>query len=314
LLRSCRIATGNQPRGKSPKCLRAYALLKSRSPTVVLIPIVYSPMVNFLSIIALGFFLGMRHATDPDHVIAVSTIVSREREIGKSAWIGAFWGIGHTLTIFAVGAAIILFDVAISPRIGLSMELAVGLMLILLGVMNVVSFFQGLPSSPTRAGTPVSPQGEVIHSHAHSHGDYIHTHSHSHGPEVHGHQGENPVAWLDRALLRFKVYRPLRPLMIGIVHGMAGSAAVALLVLATIRDPRWAVAYLLVFGIGTTAGMMVITMSIASTFRFARGKQIFLQRLAIASGVLSLGFGIFVAYQIIVVNGLLSSHPQWVPR
>lgn len=89
--------------------------------------------------------------------------------------------------------------------------------------------------------------------------------------------------------------------MIGIVHGMAGSAAVALLVLATIRDPLWAVAYLLVFGIGTIAGMVVITMGIASKFRLARGKQIVLQRLAMASGVLSLGFGIFVAYQIIVV-------------
>jgi High-affinity nickel-transport protein len=271
-------------------------------------------MVNFLSIIALGFFLGMRHASDPDHVIAVSTIVSREREIGKSAWIGVFWGIGHTLTIFAVGAAIILFDVAISPRLGLSMELAVGLMLILLGVINVVSFFRGLPSSIARAGTPATPQEELIHSHAHSHGDYIHTHSHSHGPQAHVHTGQNPVAWLHRVFLQFKLYRPLRPLMIGIVHGMAGSAAVALLVLATIRDPRWAVAYLLVFGIGTIAGMMVITMSIASTFHLARGKQKFLQRLAMASGVLSLGFGIFVAYHIIVVNGLLSAHPQWVPR
>lgn len=271
-------------------------------------------MINFFSIIALGFFLGMRHATDPDHVIAVSTIVSREREIGKSAWIGVFWGIGHTLTIFAVGAAIILFDVAISPRIGLSMELAVGLMLILLGVMNVVSFFRELPLSRARAGSPVPSSEELIHSHAHSHGDFIHTHSHSHGPQAHVHAGQNSVAWFDRVFLRFKVYRPLRPLMIGIVHGMAGSAAVALLVLATIRDPRWAVAYLLVFGIGTIAGMMVITMSIASTFRLARGKQIFLQRLAMASGVLSLGFGIFVAYHIVVVNGLLSAHPQWVPR
>jgi high-affinity nickel-transport protein len=280
-------------------------------------------MINFFSIIALGFFLGMRHATDPDHVIAVSTIVSREREIGKSAWIGVFWGIGHTLTIFAVGAAIILFDVAISPRIGLSMELAVGLMLILLGIINVVTFLRELPSSITRAGTPAppqesgaAPQSELVHSHAHSHGDFIHTHSHSHGqgPEAHVHAAQNPVAWLDRALLRFKLYRPLRPLMIGIVHGMAGSAAVALLVLATIRDPRWAVAYLLVFGIGTIAGMMVITMSIASTFHLARGKQAFLQRLAMASGVLSLVFGIFIAYQILVVNGLLSAHPQWVPR
>lgn len=281
-------------------------------------------MVNFLSIIALGFFLGMRHATDPDHVIAVSTIVSREREIGKSAWIGVFWGVGHTLTIFAVGAGIILFDVAISPRIGLSMELAVGLMLILLGIVNVVSFFRDVPLASARAGTPApplsqppsSPSEEVVHSHAHSHGDFVHTHTHSHlqGPGGHVHAGRNPVAWLDRLFLGFKLYRPLRPLMIGVVHGMAGSAAVALLVLAAIRDPRWAVAYLLVFGIGTIAGMMVITMSIASTFRLARGKQVFLRRLAMASGVLSLGFGIFVAYQIIVVNGLLSAHPQWVPR
>ena len=272
-------------------------------------------MVNFLSIIALGFFLGMRHATDPDHVIAVSTIVSREREIGKSAWIGVFWGIGHTLTIFAVGAAIILFDVAISPRIGLSMELAVGLMLILLGIINVVSFFRDLPSASERAGTPAPPQAELIHSHAHSHGDFIHTHlAFARAPGAR--TCRDRIRWHGSTArcLRFKLYRPLRPLMIGIVHGMAGSAAVALLVLATIRDPRWAVAYLLVFGIGTIAGMMVITMSIASTFRLARGKQIFLQRLAMASGVLSLGFGIFVAYQIIVVNGLLSAHPQWVPR
>src|SRR5207248_1028636 len=239
---------------------------------------------------------GMRHATDPDHVIAVSTIVSREREIGKSAWIGVFWGFGHTLTIFAVGAAIILFDVAISPRLGLSMELAVGLMLILLGIINVVSFFRDMRSASERAGATAPPQEEMIHSHVHSHGDFIHTHPHfhAHGPEGHVHENPNPVAWLDRALLRFILYRPLRPLMIGIVHGMAGSAAVALLVLATIRDPRWAVAYLLVFGIGTIAGMMVITMSIASTFHLARGKQAFLQRLAMASGVLSLGFGIFV--------------------
>jgi ABC-type nickel/cobalt efflux system permease component RcnA len=273
-------------------------------------------MVNFLSIIALGFFLGMRHATDPDHVIAVSTIVSREREIGKSAWIGVFWGVGHTLTIFAVGAGIILFDVAISPRIGLSMELAVGLMLILLGVMNVVSFFRDLPSVRERARTPAPPQPELVHSHPHSHGDFIHTHphSHEHGPDSHVHSEQNPVTWLDRAFLRFKVYRPLRPLMIGIVHGLAGSAAVALLVLATIRDPRWAAAYLLVFGIGTIAGMMVITMSIASAFHLARGRQKFLQQLAMVSGVLSLVFGLFVAYHIVAVNGLLSAHPQWVPR
>jgi high-affinity nickel-transport protein len=115
-------------------------------------------------------------------------------------------------------------------------------------------------------------------------------------------------------MTRFTAYRPLRPLIIGIVHGLAGSAAVALLVLATIRDTRWAIAYLLVFGVGTIAGMMVITMSIASAFHLTRGGQNFFRRIALASGVLSLAFGLFVAYQICVVNGLLSGHPQWVPR
>jgi High-affinity nickel-transport protein len=264
-------------------------------------------MLNFFSIIALGFFLGMRHATDQDHVIAVTTIVTREQQISKSAWIGAFWGLGHTITIFLVGTAIILFDIVIPPRIGLSMELAVGLMLILLGIINVVAFFRNVPTASSAAASP------TVHSHAHSHGDYVHTHSHTHGPLDHAHN-QNPVAWLDCMFSGFKAYRPIRPLMIGIVHGLAGSAAVALLVLATIRDPRWAIAYLLVFGIGTIAGMMVITMSIASTFHWARGRQKFLQRLAMASGILSLGFGAFVAYHIVVVNGLLSAHPQWVPR
>lgn len=263
-------------------------------------------MISFLSIIALGFFLGMRHATDPDHVIAVTTIVTRERKISTSAWIGAFWGVGHTLTIFVVGAAIILFDLVIPPRIGLSMELAVGLMLILLGIVNVRSFFRSIPAA-TDTGK--------VHSHAHSHGDYIHNHPHSHSPEHHPHAADQtPVARLDRLLMKFRVYRPVRPLIIGIVHGLAGSAAVALLVLATIRNPRWAIAYLLVFGVGTIAGMMVITMSIASTFHLARGGQQFSRRLALASGLLSLGFGLFVAYQICVVNGLLTAHPHWTPR
>src|SRR5690349_16652967 len=105
-------------------------------------------MITFFSILALGFFLGMRHATDPDHVIAVTTIVSRQQNIRKSALIGAFWGVGHTLTILLVGTAIILFGLVIPPRLGLSMELSVGLMLILLGVMNVAAFVRSMPAGP----------------------------------------------------------------------------------------------------------------------------------------------------------------------
>jgi high-affinity nickel-transport protein len=263
-------------------------------------------MISFFSIIALGFFLGMRHATDPDHVIAVTTIVTRERQISKSAWIGAFWGIGHTLTIFVVGAAIILFDLVIPPRIGLSMELAVGLMLIILGMMNVRSFFRSVPAATESAHA---------HSHPHAHGDYIHTHSHGHSPEQHPHtESQTPLARVDRVLQTFSAYRPIRPLIIGIVHGLAGSAAVALLVLATIRNARWAIAYLLVFGVGTIAGMMLITMTIASSFHLVRGGQTFSRRLALASGLLSLAFGLVVAYQICISHGLLTAHPHWTPK
>jgi len=275
-------------------------------------------VINLFSIIALGFFLGMRHATDPDHVIAVTTIVSRERNIGKSAWVGAFWGIGHTLTIFVVGAAIILLDLVvaqqgggvtqlhISPRIGLLMDLAVAVMLIVLGIMNVRRFSRWVPA--------VAQDAEV-HSHSHAHGDYVHAHPHGHAPESHPHQpDQTPVARLDKLLRRFKTYSLIRPLIIGIVHGLSGSAAVALLVVPIIRDPRWSVAYLLVFGLGTILGMMLITMTIASTFHLVGGGQKFFQRLALASGLLSLGFGLVIAYQICIVNGLFSAHPMWTPR
>src|SRR5580658_1696904 len=99
-------------------------------------------MVNLLTVIGVGFLLGIRHATDPDHVIAVATIVSRQRSIRHAGLIGILWGLGHTITILLVGAAIILYNVVIPPRMGLSMELAVGLMLVFLGVMNLTGVTQ----------------------------------------------------------------------------------------------------------------------------------------------------------------------------
>ncbi len=268
-------------------------------------------MISFFSIIALGFFLGMRHATDPDHVIAVTTVISKQRDLRRSALVGAFWGLGHTLTIFVVGSAIILFDLVIPARIGLSMELSVGLMLIILGWMNIRSFMRAMPESPAKENRAPA----LVHSHVHTHGDYIHAHPHGHQPDSHPHAVEKtPVARLDRALGKIRLYQYLRPLAIGIVHGLAGSAAVALLILATIRDPRWAIAYLLVFGVGTIAGMMLITVSIASTFRFLGESKRFFRGLALASGVLSLGFGLIVAYQICIRSGLLGAAPHWTPQ
>jgi high-affinity nickel-transport protein len=274
-------------------------------------------MISFLSILAVGFFLGMRHATDPDHVIAVTTIVSNQRNSMRAALIGAFWGVGHTVTIFVVGAGIILFNLVIPVRVGLSMELSVAVMLIILGLANVAGFLRSMPIESMPAGSiSARDRAEVIHSHPHSHGDYVHSHSHAHLAESHPHATDHtPLAWMDRAFGRSGLYQYLRPFVVGVVHGLAGSAAVALLVLTTIRNVHWAIAYLLIFGVGTIAGMMLITMSLASVFTMAgKGRQKFSRRLAFASGLLSLGFGLFVAYQICFVYGLFTTHARWTPQ
>ena len=269
-------------------------------------------MISLLSIIALGFFLGMRHATDPDHVIAVTTIVARHRTIKDASLFGALWGVGHTLTIVAVGGAIVLLGWVIPARIGLSMEFSVALMLILLGILNLAGILQWI----TNTISPAVGISASAHSHAHSHGDYIHTHSHQHDPEAHPHAPEQtPLGWFDRHLGRIGLYQFARPLVVGVVHGLAGSAAVALLVLTSIRNPKWAVLYLLVFGVGTIAGMMLITGAMVLPFAYADNRFSNLNRsLRIASGLISVAFGLFIVYEIGFVNGLFTSHPQWIPH
>lgn len=269
-------------------------------------------MIGLLTIVAVGFFLGMRHATDPDHVIAVSTIVTREHNVKRSAWIGAAWGVGHTLTILGVGGAIIGFKVTLPPRLGLAMELAVGVMLIFLGIKNLGGLLNwSAQNAPVDAS---SRHPEQVHYH--SHGDYVHAHhqqaegpNHLHDPE------HNPVATLDRWFTRSRWYQLLRPFIVGIIHGLAGSAAIALLVLSTISNVHWAIAYLAVFGMGTVLGMMLITLTLGSTFsygqkRFARIGQHF----GWAAGLISVAFGIFIAYETGFVNGLFTSNVHWVPR
>lgn len=264
-------------------------------------------MLSLLAIVALGFFLGMRHATDPDHVIAVSTIVSRERDLKQAGLIGLAWGAGHTLTILAVGSLMILFRIALPPRLGLAMELAVALMLIVLGLRNLRGIFSAAiePHVPAHSDDP----------HYHAHGDFVHVHAHPQ-PQQHPHDPKHtPLGAIDRWFGRLVAYRVLRPLVVGIVHGLAGSAAVALLVLSTIQSFRWAVAYLLVFGVGTILGMMLITTAIASTFSFGQKRFAHIGRhFGVASGAISLMFGLFIAYQIGFVDGLFTGHVHWIPR
>jgi high-affinity nickel-transport protein len=239
-------------------------------------------MTDLLAILALGFVLGMRHATDPDHVIAITTIVARQRGSRGAAWIGAAWGVGHSLTILIVGGGIILFRWVIPERMGISMEAAVGVMLVLLGALTLRDFFRLLP-----------PAG---HAHAHAHGDYVHAHPHAHQPESHPHAADaTPLGWLDRRMGGLGVYQLARPLVVGVVHGLAGSAAVALLVVTTIGNPRWSLFYLFMFALGTIGGMALITSAL--TLPFAYGARVSARvtgALRVASGVLSLGFGVFM--------------------
>jgi len=269
-------------------------------------------MTSGIAILIIGFFLGMRHATDPDHVIAVSTIVSRERSLARAGLIGAFWGLGHTITIVVVGAAIIVFNLVIPPRIGLTMEFAVGLMLILLGILNL----SGISKWLSEKFSPAHPHVVGEHAHLHEHHSHVHYHWHSHKPldEHHG-DALPPSKWMSAPFAKLGVFHTLRPLLVGIVHGLAGSAAVALLVLSTIHQPRWGILYLLIFGLGTIAGMMLITLALALPFSYAGTRFNWLNRgLVTGSGLLSLGFGLFLSYQIGFVDGLFTSHPNWSPH
>jgi ABC-type nickel/cobalt efflux system permease component RcnA len=239
-------------------------------------------LVPFVTVILLGLFLGMRHSTDADHVVAVSTIVSRQKSIKSSATIGLLWGLGHTLTIFLVGTAIIIFGVVIPPRLGLSMEFCVALMLILLGVLNLTGVLRWITErfTPMKASPATSQE-----------------------------------LFLDRTIGKLGLYQTIRPLVVGLVHGLAGSAAVALLVLSTIKSPLWSTAYLLVFGFGTMLGMMLMTAAISIPLVYTGKRFLKINRhLTAISGVASMAFGIFLVYHIGFVDGLFTSQVHWIPQ
>jgi high-affinity nickel-transport protein len=251
-------------------------------------------LIPFATVVLLGLFLGMRHSTDADHVVAVSTIVSRQGSIRSSAAIGLLWGLGHTLTIFFIGSAIIIFGVVIPPRVGLSMEFCVALMLILLGLLNLT----GVMSWITNRLTPGASARQTDHD---------------------ARQNMQSASRIQSRMEKFVgnlgVYQTLRPLVVGLVHGLAGSAAVALLVLSTIKSPLWSTAYLLVFGFGTMVGMVVMTAAISLPVIYT-GKKFFNvnRHLTVISGMASVAFGMFLVYQIGFVDGLFSAHVHWIPQ
>jgi ABC-type nickel/cobalt efflux system permease component RcnA len=268
-------------------------------------------------LVVLGLTLGMRHATDPDHVIAVSAILTRERRFFNAIGIGLVWGLGHSATVLAVGTAIIFFKVKVPARLGLSLEFLVAMVLILLG-LGAAKETLALIAKKLHLASPRKPPLVVhTHRHTHEHRGLAHTHHHLHAHSAHDDQDltahyhsvspNMAEAISGRSLIK--------SFMVGLVHGLAGSAAIALLVTAAIPSPWGATLYLAVFCGGVIAGMILITTAIGAPFVLVTRRLGGLHdRLSRAAGWLSFAFGLFLVYQISIVHQLFGPVPHWVPH
>jgi high-affinity nickel-transport protein len=209
-------------------------------------------MTTMYSILALGFFLGMKHATDADHVMAVTTIVTQQRGGHSASLIGALWGIGHSITILVVGSALVLFGLVVPQRLGLGLDLSVAIMLVMLGAANIKSAVRAIDEQTSDRRRDLSGRRILV-----------------------------------------------RPLIIGLIHGLGGSAALALLVLPVIKEPVAALVYLFIFGVGTVSGMMLITSAMAAPLRLAAAHSISMHRyIGGFAGAGTFCFGLFLVYQI----------------
>lgn len=231
-----------------------------------------------ISVLTLGFLLGIRHAIDADHVVAISTIISKQKHIRGSARIGMLWGIGHSITVTLVGIPIIFFSLKIPLKIGMALEFSVGIMLVVLGIVNLYRVRSQI----------VKTIASIIHKHSHSHLSQEHYHLHIHLPN----KSNNKTHHLE-------LFQVIRPILVGLMHGLAGSSAVAILILSTINNSILAAFYLVIFHVGATMGMMIITTLLGASIKVANQKLTFLHKyLVIVSGILSLVFGISIIYQV----------------
>ena len=226
---------------------------------------------SLLAAFSLGLLLGIQHALDPDHLIAVSTIVSEHKNFKWASLIGAFWGLGHTTTLFIVGLLVIGLRVSIPPRLGEGLEFLVALMLVILGI-NVLRKAFG---------------AERVHLHTHSHSPETHTHFHVHDNPRQDHAHPHP----------FKAMR--RPFIVGMVHGLAGSAALMLLVLSTIESPVGGLLYIVIFGLGSVGGMLLLSGIISLPFILTAQRFSAMNRwIRVFAGVASVTFGIYLGWEI----------------
>ena len=232
--------------------------------------------LSALTVLIIGFTLGLKHATEVDHVVAISTIVSQHKNVFRSAIVGALWGAGHTASLLVVGALALLLRVAIPERVSGWLEFGVALMIIGLGISAL--------SRSVRKGTQ-------IHVHEHSHDGLKHKHIHFHEHE----KKHEPSSTSRHSHAVSRV--GFKPLLIGTMHGLAGSGALTLLVLTQISSSWIALLYLAIFGVGSIAGMVLMSGLLGLPFALtSRSLTRIHGRLQAAAAVLSICFGLWYAY------------------
>lgn len=234
------------------------------------------------SILFVGLLLGMQHATEADHLAAVATLAARQSSLAQSIRQGVAWGVGHTLTLLLFGGAVFLLGKVISPTLEQALETAVGLMLILLGADVLRRLIR-----------------ERIHFHVHRHDEgTVHVHAHGHRGE--GRHEQSPHRHAHASSW------PLRALVVGMMHGLAGSAALVMLSLNAVPSLPVGLGYIAVFGLGSIIGMAVLSMAIALPLRLSAGYLTGLHRTMTAMvGLFSCVFGAVMVLQIGYLRDLL---------
>ncbi len=220
---------------------------------------------SILTLLAVGFGLGLKHAVEADHLAAVSTIVTQRKSVWSASLVGGLWGIGHTLSLLAAGSIVLLFHFEIGERTEQTLEFCVALMLIILGFDAIRRLIKG---------------GQ-LHMHSHRHGEVVHFHPHTHEPQTAHNVSQS--SGHSHKLSRIGA----RPLVIGMVHGLAGTGALMLLVLATISSPMIGLLYILIFGVGSIGGMMLMSLLLGLPLHFTAS------RFRIADLALRLGAALF---------------------
>lgn len=226
-----------------------------------------------IALMVLGFLTGMKHALDTDHIAAVTALVTRHKKLSSAIWAGGWWGVGHTFTLMLIGFFILLFGLSIPEKVAIGLEAIVGLMLIVLGSINLkVGYLEKFH----------------LHKHQHDSHEHIHLHGHEEGNKPHDHEHSHS--------------HNLKALVVGSVHGIAGSAALMLVVVATIKSTLMGLFYIAVFGVGSIMGMAIFSLIIGLPISIANNKLSGISRyITMGSGLFSVIIGFLFIFDVVKI-------------